>query len=68
MGLPVGHGGVENLLGDVLYHHGNEFILHLSEQFGGVVGLEGRELLFKVLFVVGVVDVPHVDSQRQLHL
>lgn len=54
MELPVGHGGVEDLVGDVAYHFRDKFFLYGSELLCGVVLRGGGELALPALVVLGV--------------
>mgnify|MGYP003445788893 FL=1 len=67
-GLPVCHGGIEYLVGDVLAHLRYEFFLYVYQLLCGVVGGGGRELLFKVLGMVLIVGISYVYRHFQLHL
>ena len=68
LGLPVGDGGVEDLVGDVLHHLRYEFFLHGGELLRGIVFGGCRELSLEVVGVLLVVDETYVDGHSELYL
>ena len=65
--LPVGHGGVEYLVAEVLHHFGYERLLHGCELLRGVILRGGAELFFPLLSRLGVGET-YVHRHAQLHL
>ena len=53
---------------NIFHQDGDELVLHISEQTGRVVGLEGRErTIGEVFLLIGGVLVVHADGERELH-
>ena len=67
-GLPVGHGGIEYLVGQILDHLLHQLLLHVVEVARGGVGGGGRKLALEVLGMVHVVGEPHVDRDGEFGL
>ena len=65
--LPVGNGGIENLIADVAYQFSDQSFLHLRELQVGIIGCCGRELSFPALVCLAVFKT-NVHRETELHL
>jgi len=65
--LPVGNGGIENLIADVAYQFRDQSFLHLRELQVGIIGCCGRELSFPALVGFAVFKT-NIHRDAELHL